>query len=80
VDADETRLIQAATNVLLNAVQFTPTGGSITLAVGVLEGRAVIAVRDTSIGIPPDALERIFDPFAQEETAPDRQHAGLGLD
>jgi CheY-like chemotaxis protein len=79
VDADETRLIQAVTNVLQNAAQSTPTGGSITLAVAALEGRAVITVRDTGIGISPDALERIFDPFAQEETAPDRQHAGLGI-
>jgi signal transduction histidine kinase/CheY-like chemotaxis protein len=79
MDGDETRLIQAVTNVLLNAAQFTPSGGRITLAVATLGDQATITVRDTGIGIPADALERIFDPFAQEETATDRQHAGLGI-
>lgn len=79
---DRDRLIQILTNLVHNAIKFTPADGRIEVSLSVSDtGTATIRVRDTGPGIPPEALEKIFDPFYQ--TAQGRQHAtkgqGLGL-
>ena len=79
VEGDETRLGQVLTNLLANAIKYTPAGGSATVAVE-REGRqAVLAVRDTGVGIEPDVLARIFDLFRQGDRTLDRAGGGLGI-
>jgi len=79
IDADGTRIEQVVTNLVENAVKFTPPVGTITVSVR-REGRdAVLEVRDTGRGIAATALPREFELFAQADTAPDRALGGLGL-
>jgi PAS domain S-box-containing protein len=79
VNADPTRLAQVLTNMLDNAVKFTPAGGAVDLDV-VREGQeAVVRVIDTGIGIEPDMLPRVFDLFAQAQQPMDRSIGGLGI-
>jgi signal transduction histidine kinase/ActR/RegA family two-component response regulator len=76
--ADHVRLVQAVSNLLLNAAKFTPPGGDIALTVKV-EGPSVeFTVTDSGRGIEPQALERIFDMFEQAR-AVGEPSAGLGL-
>ena len=81
VEGDSTRLAQALGNVLHNAVKFTERGGAIAVSLREAPGggAARIAVRDTGIGIEPELLERLFEPFHQAETGLDRARGGLGL-
>ncbi|MGZ8414254.1 MAG: ATP-binding protein [Gemmatirosa sp.] len=65
VRADAERLRQILLNLLGNAIKFTPEGGRIAVTCDADATRVVIHVRDTGVGIPRDALERIFDPFVQ---------------
>lgn len=79
VEADETRLQQVITNLVLNAVKFTPAGGTVTIAVRGEDDAAVLQVRDTGVGIAPDLLPRVFEAFVQGHPAADRSQGGLGL-
>jgi len=79
VDGDEVRLDQVATNLITNAVKYTPPGGRIDVRVGQRAGDAILTVTDTGIGIPPEHLRSIFDIFAQVPTSLDRASGGLGL-
>ena len=79
VNADPTRLAQIITNLLDNAVKFTPSGGSVNVDV-LREGQeGVIRVSDSGIGINPEMLPRVFDLFAQAEQPLDRSVGGLGI-
>jgi CheY-like chemotaxis protein len=84
VSVDPGRLRQVLVNLLANAVKFT-LEGTVTLAVGhagpLPDGRIelVFAVRDTGIGIAPDRLEAIFQPFTQADTSMTRRFGGTGL-
>jgi PAS domain S-box-containing protein len=79
VNVDATRLAQIITNMLDNAVKFTPPGGAIDVDV-VREGqKAVLRVRDTGAGIEPEMLPRIFELFAQAQQPMDRSVGGLGI-
>jgi signal transduction histidine kinase len=64
-------------NLIGNAIKFTPEGGSIIVTVRQADGGVRFAVTDTGQGIPEDMKARIFERFWQE--APDRRGAGLGL-
>ena len=77
--ADETRMEQVLTNLLGNALKYTPPGGSIALRVCSEEDVAVLAIRDSGIGIPAAILERVFDVFVQGDRPLDRVQGGLGL-
>jgi signal transduction histidine kinase len=79
VDADETRLIQVAGNLLGNALKFTPRGGRVEVAVRRDGDSATLSVTDTGAGIAPDVRERVFEAFAQGPQTLDRAHGGLGL-
>jgi PAS domain S-box-containing protein len=79
IEADETRLEQILTNLLGNAVKFTPAGGRVTVAVEVRDGLAVLSVADTGAGISADLLPRIFDLFVQGQTGLHRPAPGLGI-
>jgi len=79
VDADPTRLAQVFSNLLHNAVKFTPEGGRIELAVGEEAGWIVVRVRDSGAGMTPAVLASAFELFVQGDAAPDRPQGGLGL-
>jgi PAS domain S-box-containing protein len=79
VSADPIRLAQIISNMLDNAIKFTPTGGSVDVDV-LREGQdAVLRVSDTGIGIAPEMLSRVFELFAQAEQPMDRAVGGLGI-
>lgn len=75
-DAD--RLIQVLTNLMSNAIKFTPAGGSVTLSAGVEEDHYLIQVRDTGMGIPQEALCKVFDRFYRVQR-PGQEIKGTGL-
>lgn len=79
VMADPTRLEQIVTNLLVNAVKYTPAGGRITCGVEQSDGRLRLRVSDNGIGISPDLLPHIFDMFMRAEQAARRAEGGLGL-
>ena len=90
-EGDETRVRQILVNLLTNAVKFTDPGGRITIQCGTVrqpapEARlqgigpwAYLCVEDTGIGIPPEQLSAIFDPFVQVDSSPTRPRDGSGL-
>ena len=85
IRGDVTALTSALRQVLDNAVKFTPDGGRIVLRMrrgparnGDPDG-VELAVEDTGVGIPPEALPRIFDKFYQADASATRQHGGTGL-
>lgn len=79
VQGDGTRLEQVLTNLLTNAIDFTPPGGRITLLVQP-EGEGIkVAVRDTGVGIPPEDLPRVFERFYRVDKARSRRFGGTGL-
>jgi signal transduction histidine kinase/DNA-binding response OmpR family regulator len=79
VRGDATRLAQTLTNLLGNAIKFTPAG-SVTLAVTREEGDTLcFGVADTGIGIAPSKLETIFEPFTQADGSVTRAFGGTGL-
>jgi len=77
--ADPQRLQQVISNILNNALKFTPENGSIDVRVERAGDQAHIVVRDTGIGIGPELLPRIFDRFQQGDSSTTRSHGGLGL-
>jgi signal transduction histidine kinase len=80
--ADRDKLRQVLLNLLSNAAKFTPTGGRVRLecAVPADDPEVVhIHIRDTGIGIAPDKLEAIFEPFVQVDASRTREQAGTGL-
>lgn len=81
VTADGNRIAQTVGNLLQNAAKFTPAGGRVEVSVSLDRPRAqaIIRVRDTGVGMNPDMLSRIFQPFMQADTAMDRSKGGLGL-
>ena len=76
---DATRLGQIVSNLLTNAAKYTPSGGGVIVRASREHDLVVVRIRDTGVGIAPDALGRIFDLFAQERTARQRADGGLGL-
>ncbi len=76
---DRQKLGLIVMNLLSNAVKYTPEGGDISFEVWQNDEKAVIAVRDSGIGIPPEECDKIFDRFYQVEDPLTRQHGGIGL-
>ncbi len=80
VDADSARLAQVVTNLLNNAAKYTDPGGQIRVIAGPEGGEAVVRVRDTGVGIPPEMLAKVFELFTQVDTSPARRvQGGLGI-
>jgi len=76
---DHERLQQILLNLLSNAVKFTPPGGEIAVSCDATPTTVRVAVRDTGIGIPPDKLEHVFEPFVQLDRGQSPHNAGTGL-
>lgn len=79
VEGDTVRLEQIVSNLLTNAVKYTPRGGEIAVALSAEAGQSVLRVRDNGVGIPPEMLDRIFELFTQAPTDTARSDGGLGL-
>lgn len=79
VQGDEVRLAQCLHNLLDNAARFTDSGGVVRLTVSGEPTWVVATVRDTGVGIEPDILGDLFQPFRQARQGLDRSRGGLGL-
>lgn len=79
VNGDSARLQQCVTNLLNNAVKFTPAGGRVDLTVEKRDGSIEVSVRDTGIGMNPEFVDKAFDRFRQSDSTTTRRHGGLGL-
>ena len=80
VIGDPARLQQVFWNLLKNAVKFTPESGQVTLRSQRADGKLEVEIADTGVGIPPEAIGKIFLPFEQAaEVQKDRRFGGLGL-
>jgi two-component system phosphate regulon sensor histidine kinase PhoR len=77
--ADAERIQQVVTNLLHNAIKFTPAGGTVTVSVEPLGDEVIISVRDTGVGIPSDDVPRIFERFYKADRARSGGGTGLGL-
>ena len=77
--ADNRLLKQIVLNLLSNAVKFTPEGGRITIRARAAAGFVSIAIADTGIGIPREALTRLGRAFEQVESQLTKSHQGSGL-
>jgi signal transduction histidine kinase len=79
LQADPGRLEQVFVNLLANASRYTEAGGELAVWVHTRDGQAVVGIRDSGIGIAPDALPHIFDLFKQADEATPRSKSGLGI-
>jgi signal transduction histidine kinase len=77
--ADRRWMHQVVTNLLSNALKFTPAGGTVTISTREDGESAVLEVEDTGVGIPPDELPRIFDRFWRGQAAAQTSGSGIGL-
>jgi len=80
IRADALKLEQILSNVIGNALKFTPQGGKVSILTrNEASGELVVEVSDTGVGIPADALSRIFSPFEQGDSSTHSRYGGLGL-
>jgi signal transduction histidine kinase/ActR/RegA family two-component response regulator len=79
IDADRVRVDQIFSNLLGNAIKYTPEGGAIRVSVKREGGEAVLRVADTGIGMTPELAARAFDLFVQGHRDLDRSLGGLGI-
>lgn len=82
--ADELRLKQVLTNLISNAIKFTPNGGQVLVKTSVKDKKGtncklLFKIEDTGIGIPEDKLKQIFAPFVQADSSITRNYGGTGL-
>ncbi|AKT39693.1 two-component hybrid sensor and regulator [Chondromyces crocatus] len=79
IPADPDRLLQVASNLLTNAVKFTPRGGRVEVALSRVDDAVELSVLDTGRGIAPDFLPHVFERFRQAESGQVPPQGGLGL-
>ncbi len=79
VDGDEVRLTQVISNLITNAVKYTPDGGRISIGVAEQAGTVAVSIRDSGIGIAQEALASVFTMFSQLKPALERSQGGLGI-
>ncbi len=79
VVVDPDRIEQIVTNLLDNAVKYSPDGGDVEVALARDGAGALLRVRDAGIGLPPGTTEKIFEPFGRAPNAAERNLPGLGL-
>jgi signal transduction histidine kinase/DNA-binding response OmpR family regulator len=76
---DRDKLEKMLNNLLSNAFKFTPEGGSVNMKADVTEGKLIIGIKDTGVGIPQDKLELIFNRFYQVDDSLTRSSEGSGI-
>src|SRR5439155_22762829 len=76
---DPLRLKPIIVNLVANAIKYTPSGGWVSVSTFLQDGRVVLEVADTGIGIPKDATSQIFDRFFRVDKARSRQFGGTRL-
>ena len=79
LEADLTRVAQIFLNILNNAARFSTKAGTISLVAHTTEDKAIVSIKDTGLGIPPEMLTNIFDMFGQIETPDEQTRGGLGI-
>lgn len=79
VRGDATRLVQVMTNLISNAIKYSPAGGAIRVTLEAAGGEAAIGVADEGIGISPEDREHIFEPFRRSTKGPAVRIPGVGL-
>ncbi len=79
VFGDDARLQQVVTNLLVNAIKFTPEHGTVTVSLVIGDETAAIRVKDTGMGIDADFLGSVFNRLAQDGSTSTRAYGGLGL-
>ncbi len=79
VNGDGPRLQQIVSNLLMNAIKYTPPGGKIALELEPEGGEAVLRVKDSGVGISAELLPRVFDLFVQSDRGLERREGGLGV-
>jgi signal transduction histidine kinase len=79
ISADERRLKQALFNLVSNALKFTPSGGTVTLAAYRERDRVALVVADTGVGVPREDQARIFEKFERGNPQARQSGPGLGL-
>jgi len=79
IQADRSKVALALTNIMTNALKFTPNNGRIQVSINKHENEAWATITDTGPGIPAKDLERIFEQFYQVEPHMTRKHGGMGL-
>jgi protein-histidine pros-kinase len=79
VEADPMRLEQVITNLLTNAIKYTPSGGSITVTASREGDTASMVVEDTGVGMAPELVASVFDLFVQGQRSLARAEGGLGI-
>ena len=77
-NVDRDRMFQVFSNIVGNAIKFTPDGGTITVAVREIDAELRISIADTGVGIADDAMHHVFDRYWQEPRSR-RDGSGLGL-
>jgi two-component system, OmpR family, manganese sensing sensor histidine kinase len=76
---DAGQLKRLFTNLIVNALQYTPEGGQVEIERGLVSKQIVVSVNDTGIGIPPEQLDRVFDRFWRAEQSRSYESGGSGL-
>lgn len=79
VHGDRVRLQRVITNLIDNALRYTPEGGTIEARVSAERAEVRVEVQDTGIGIAPEHIDRVFDRFFRADAARDRESGGTGL-
>ena len=79
VNGDPARLEQVCSNLITNAIKYTPAGGRIDVTLAAQDGFATLSLRDTGVGIEPELLPVVFDLFKQADRTLVRADGGLGI-
>jgi len=79
VSGDPARLEQIVSNLITNAIKYTPAGGRVDVRLDAQDGEAVLSLRDTGVGIEPELLPVVFDLFKQADRTLVRAEGGLGI-
>jgi len=79
VDVDPMRIAQALSNLIGNAIKYTPPGGHISVKASIVEDFVSIVIADDGIGMPPELVPRVFDLFVQGDRGLERREGGLGV-
>jgi signal transduction histidine kinase len=76
---DEDKIYWVVFHLVDNAIKFTPEGGEVTVVAAVRDEHVRVSVRDTGIGLPPERMHEIFEPFHQLDGSATRRYGGMGL-